>query len=90
MGITSVRIRANLSDRLNKTAARLHRSKSSVINQAIEEFLDHEQQEQQRWQETLEALDSVRNGQITSGTAVHAWLESWGTNKELPTPTTGR
>ncbi|MDQ6958583.1 MAG: ribbon-helix-helix protein, CopG family [Mariprofundaceae bacterium] len=90
MGITSVRIRANLSERLDKTAARLHRSKSSVINQAVEEFLDHEQQEQQRWQETLEALDSVRNGRITSGTAVHAWLKSWGTDKELPTPATGQ
>jgi len=90
MGITSIRIRDHLSDRLNKTAAKLHRSKSSVINQAIEEFLDHEQQEQQRWQETLEALDSVRNGQVTSGTDVHAWLESWGTDEELPTPKTNQ
>jgi len=90
MSITSVRIRENLSERLNKTAARLHRSKSSVINQAVEEFLDHEQQEQQRWQETLEALDSVRNGQVTSRAAVHAWLESWGSDEELPPPATGR
>jgi len=90
MGITSVRIRPNLSDRLEKVATSLHRSKSSIINQAVEEFLDHQQQEQQRWQETLEALESVRHGQVVSGEATHEWLESWGTDQELPAPKAGQ
>ncbi len=90
MGITSVRIQPNLSDRLEKVASSLHRSKSSIINQAVEEFLDHQQQEQQRWQETLEALKSVRHGQVVSGKATHEWIESWGTDQELPAPKAGQ
>jgi len=90
MSITSVRIQSHLSERLEKVACKLHRSKSSIINQAVEEFLEHEHQEQQRWQETLTALESVRHGQVVSGEEVHAWLDSWGSDQELPTPKTGQ
>jgi len=90
MAITSVRIQSHLSEPLEKIAAKLHRSKSSIINQAIEEFLEHERQEQLRWQETLAALESIRHGQVVSGEAVHAWLDSWGSNDELSVPKTGQ
>ncbi|MDQ6988086.1 MAG: hypothetical protein Q9M25_09810 [Mariprofundaceae bacterium] len=90
MGITSVRIQSHLSERLEKVASKLHRSKSSIINQAVEEFLEHEHQEQQRWQETLAALESVRHGQVMSGESVHAWLDSWGSDEQRPTPKTGQ
>jgi len=86
MGITSVRIQPKNSSGLEKIAASLHRSKSSIINQAIEEFIEHHQQEKQRWQETLEALQSVRSEQVVSGDRVHAWLESWGSDNELQAP----
>jgi len=89
MGVTSVRIQPEIAKQLEKVSARLHRSKSSIINQAVEEFLDHQQQEQQRWQETLEALQSIRSGQVVSGEAVHSWMESWGTDDELPAPKVG-
>lgn len=89
MTVTSVRIQPEISKQLEKVAASLHRSKSSIINQAVEEFLQHQQQEQQRWQETLKSLQSVRSGQIVSGDAVHAWLESWGSDNELSAPKTG-
>jgi predicted transcriptional regulator len=89
MGVTSVRIQPEISKQLEKVTARLHRSKSSIINQAVEEFVEHQQQEQQRWQETPESLQSVRIGQVASGDAVHAWLGSWGSDNELPAPKTG-
>jgi len=56
MGVTSVRIQPEISKQLEKVAANLHCSKSSIINQAVEEFLANQQQEQQRWQETLAVL----------------------------------
>jgi len=90
MGVTSVRIRPQLSERLEKVASELHRSKSSIINQAVESFLDQQQQEQLRWNQTLEALESVRQGQVASGDAVHAWLDSWGSSQELPAPKAGQ
>lgn len=40
--------------------------------------------EQNHWQETLQALDSVSQGRVISGEAVHAWLQSWGTDDEQP------
>jgi len=82
MAVTSVRIQSGFGERLERVAAKLQRSKSSIINQAVEEFLAH--QEQERWQETLTALESVRQGRIVSGEATQAWLESWGTGTELP------
>ncbi len=88
MSITSVRIQPKISLQLEKMAASLHRSKSSIINQAVEEFIEQQQQEQQRWQETLEALQSVRSGQIVSGDDVHSWMESWGSDSELAAPKT--
>lgn len=89
MSITSVRIQAELEDRLDALATKLQRSKSWVINQAVREFIEKQILEQQRWQETLEALASVKRGQVVSGEAVHAWLASWGSGEELPPPKVG-
>jgi len=85
MGITSVRIQDDISKQLEAVAANLHRTKSSLINQAIKEFLEQQKQEQ-RWNETLDALESVRTGRIASGKDVHHWLESWGSEQELAAP----
>ncbi|OFZ69638.1 MAG: transcriptional regulator [Betaproteobacteria bacterium RBG_16_58_11] len=89
MSITSVRIQAELENGLDALASKLQRSKSWVINQAIREFIEKQELEQQRWQETLEALTSVKQGKVVSGEAVHAWLGSWGSAEELPLPKAG-
>lgn len=39
-----------------------------------------------RWTEALKALKSVREGKSTPAEKVFAWMESWGTNEELPKP----
>lgn len=89
MSITSVRIQAELENGLDALASKLQRSKSWVINQAIREFIEKQALEQQRWQETLDALTSVKQGKVVSGEAVHAWLRSWGSAEELPPPKVG-
>lgn len=48
------------------------------------------QQEQTRWQETLKAMESVAQGRVVSGEAVHDWLRSWGTTSELSPPKAGQ
>ena len=88
MGLTSVRIQSNLSERLEEVASKLHRSKSSVINQAVDEFLTHQLQEEKCCQDTLASLESVRQGALVSGDATQSWLESWGSEDELPVPKT--
>ena len=49
-----------------------------------------EELEQARWKETLEAMESVARGKVVSGEAVHAWLRSWGSADEPPSPEVGR
>lgn len=42
--------------------------------------------EEKRWQDTLQALESVSQGKVVDGEKIHEWLESWGTDNELGVP----
>ena len=90
MSITTVRLRPEIEASLAAMADRLHRTKSWLINQAVKEFIQRQEQEQIRWQETLQAMESVARGEAVSGEAVHAWLRSWGAPDELPPPKIGQ
>lgn len=87
MSVTSLRLQPELSSPLDYLAEKLNRSKNFLINQAIKEFVEKESLEEQRWQETLVALDSVAKGELVPGDDVRQWLQSWGTEQELPPPT---
>ena len=86
MSITTVRLQPDIEQGLQSVAGTLHRSKSWVINQAVKEFLERQELEKQRWQETLQAMESVAQGRVVSGESVHEWLNSWGSSNELPPP----
>jgi len=90
MSVTTVRLQPEVEVGLEAMAGKLHRSKSWVINQALREFVERQEQEQTRWQETLNAMESVAQGRAVSGEAVHAWLRSWGAVNELPPPKAGQ
>jgi predicted transcriptional regulator len=86
MAVTSIRLQPDIEKHLLDAVKRLSRSKNWLINQAIKEYLEREAQELQRWQETLEALDSANQGRVINGDNVHQWLQSWGTDDEQPPP----
>jgi predicted transcriptional regulator len=86
MSVTSVRLQPQIEQSLEAIAAKMHRSKNWIINQAIEDFVQKQEIEQQRWQDTLQALDAVSQGRVVSGDDVHSWLKSWGSASELPAP----
>lgn len=88
MSITTVRLQPEIESGVEIMANKLHRSKSWIINQALREYLERQELEQTRWQETLKAMESVAKGHVVSGETVHAWLRSWGTENELPPPNT--
>lgn len=90
MSVTSVRLQPEVAMGLEAMAGKLHRSKSWLINQAIREFIERHDLEQERWQETLRALESVAQGNVVAGEAVHEWLNSWGAEKEQTPPTVGK
>ncbi len=86
MSVTSIRLKAELEGSLETLAEKLQRSKNWLINQAIKEFIEKNDQEAKRWQDTLIAINSVNNGQTVSADKVQDWLESWGDENELKSP----
>lgn len=86
MSVTSIRLQPEVEKTLNETAAKLQRSKNWIINQAIKEFLNKESLDDKRWQDTLDALDSLNSGDVVKGESVHSWLKSWGSDSELQKP----
>ncbi len=86
MGVTSVRLQPEIENPLEDLSKKLDRSKSYLINQAIKEFLARKSLEDQRWVETIEAIDSVKSGKLIEEKEVINWLESWGMDNEVEPP----
>lgn len=86
MTITSVRIKDELNDSLKEIAKKQQRSKSWIINEAVAEYIIKDQVESQKWLDTLEGLDDIKNGRVVDGKEVFAWMRSWGTDNELDPP----
>lgn len=57
--------------------------------QEIKVAMERSSTEQQRWNETLRAMESAAQGNLISGDAVHEWLASWGTPDEVNKSTPG-
>jgi len=86
MNITSIRIPEEMEKPLESLSKKLDRSKSYLINQAIKEFIARQSLEDSRWQDTLQALESIMSGNSIDEEDVNAWLNSWGTKNRLSTP----
>ncbi|SMN16781.1 Prevent host death protein, Phd antitoxin  len=87
MGVTSIRLNSEIEKPLADLTKKLDRSKNYIINRAVEEFVARQAMERDRWEDTLEALDSVKNGRLIDAGVVEKWMDSWGGDDELPTPT---
>ncbi|PKY09915.1 transcriptional regulator [Acidithiobacillus marinus] len=86
MSVTSVRIADDVEKPLELLSKKLDRSKNYIINQAIKEFLARQSLEDSRWQDTLEALETIKAGKSIDEEGVNAWLNSWGTNNRKSPP----
>jgi predicted transcriptional regulator len=86
MGMTSVRMPDDLLQRLDAAATRLRRSKGWIINDAVREYLEREDQRQRRDEETREALAELDAGQLVDGEDVLAWIDSCGSKNEREPP----
>jgi predicted transcriptional regulator len=86
MGMTSVRMPDDLLQRLDATATRLRRSKGWIINDAVREYLEREDLRFRRNEETREALAELDAGHVVDGDELLAWIDSWGSEKELEPP----
>jgi len=86
MSVTSIRLQSDIESPLEELAKKLDRSKNYLINQALKEFIARQSMDDNRWEETLQALSSIESGKSIPESEVSAWLKSWGTDEELSPP----
>ena len=86
MSVTCVRLTAEVEAPVERVADKLERSKNYLINQAIKEFVVGQAMEDVRLADTLEALDSVKDGRIVDEKEVTEWLQSWGDKRPKSPP----
>ena len=86
MSITSVRLNEDIEKPLDVLAKKLDRSKCYLINQAVREFVARQSVADERWDDTLQALESVQRGDLIEESEVNAWLNSWGTDSVRDAP----
>lgn len=86
MSVTSIRLNDDIEKPLDFLSKKLDRSKNYLINQAVKEFLVRKSTEDSRWLDTLEALESLKDGKTIEESEVNAWLNSWGTSSEINPP----
>lgn len=86
MGVTSIRLSAEVEAPLANLSKRLDRSKNYLINQAIKEFVARQAMEDSRWEDTLKALDSIKAGEVFDESEVVSWIKSWGSENEHSSP----
>ena len=75
MKATTIRIEDDILGRIDGLASTLSRSRSWVINQAIERFLDYEE-----WfiREVRDGLSDVDRGEVASDQEVSEVVKKWG------------
>jgi RHH-type rel operon transcriptional repressor/antitoxin RelB len=80
----TIRVDQELKDRLESQAEVQKRSKSFLANEAIQDYLDV-----QEWQIAgiEKAIRSLNAGHGIPHEDVMNWVQSWGSDKELPKPT---
>jgi predicted transcriptional regulator len=73
-----------LAEQIDRLAAKLDRSRSWIVKQALTDWIE---QEEERDRLTREALAEVDAGTVIDHQAVQAWADSLGTDAPLPVPT---
>ena len=80
-----VKLDEETRERLKALAEARRRSAHWLMKEAINQYLEREEEIEKRNQEADEAWEEYRRtGQFVSHEAMSAWLESWGTDREGP------
>ena len=82
----SVRLPAENGERLDHLAKDTSTSKSRLAQEAMVAYLDKQERQLRKFREGL--ADAVA-GRVVAHDEVAPWLDSWGTEDELPPPKCG-
>lgn len=81
--VLTANIPLELADKIDQLAARLERSQSWIVKQALSAWVDREEE---RGKLIREAMADVDAGRVVDHEAVQAWADSLGANNPLPIP----
>ena len=79
----SVRLPDDVKHQLDTVARLSKRSRSFIVNEAVASYL---RDRADYIRELDEAVKSIESGVGHSSDQIFAWLNSWGTENELPSP----
>ena len=80
----SVPISESLSDKIDALAALTKRARDEVLGDTLESYVDEKVRFYRELDEAIREADE--SGEWISHEKMCAWLESWGTENELPPP----
>ena len=78
MSVTSVRLNDDIAAGLAQVAAHTRRSKSSLINEALRDFLWRVKQDELLGRARAAAFDEVHRVEMADGSELLKWLSTWG------------
>jgi predicted transcriptional regulator len=79
----SLHVKAEIKRKLEDEARSQNVSADNLVERAIESYLEIRQSERDVLKQRIAEADK---GVFISGEAMHRWIESWGTENELPPP----
>ncbi len=83
MPTISLRIDAELGERLERLAAETHRTKSYLAVEAIREYVKLQEWQVQGIRDAMAQADA---GELVDHEQAEAWLKTWGTKDEREPP----
>ena len=83
----SMKLDDELNARIHRLADDRKRSPQSIVQEAVQQYVEKEEATSAREREALEALrDYQETGLHLTGEEVDAWLATWGTEHEVDAP----
>ncbi|WP_300087877.1 hypothetical protein [Rhodoferax sp.] len=83
----SIRLNVTAREKLKAIAVRQKRSASALAAEAIDQLIERHEREY-AWDQSCD--DALRHADVTGLHVTHdevmEWMDSWGTDAELPTP----
>ena len=83
----SIKLDEDLRDRIKRLADAVDRTPHYLMREAIDQYVEREEKRLAFNHETMNAWEDYKaTGLHTTQAEVRTWLESWGTDDELPPP----
>ena len=82
----SIKLPTQLKTRLNKLGKLKQRTPHWLMKEAIENYLNEEEQTEKLKQETIGRWQEAEQEQFVENNRIISWLETWGKDKEQGRP----